>query len=327
MGAVDTTYTFTATDTITSTKMNNIIDQTTMTDDAIWLNDGLEVASGKIRITGGGITSSKLGTGCVTSNAILDGTIVNADINASAAIALSKLGSGALPTAITIASANIVDGTIVADDIADATITAPKLNGAQTGSAPIYGVRAWANFDAQSNNDLAGSYSRSGTAVTVTATAHGLIAGNLIFIDFTVGTGTAPFDGLYVVDSVTDANTFTVTSSASTASTGTATLKRKTIRGSGNISCISAAAPSPIIPPTSNDTVANGYYIANFSVSMPNSNFAVFGTCSEDGALSAGSGNDILAGSPYNEKSAFITTISIAGGAIDALHNSVSIIG
>jgi hypothetical protein len=29
MGAVDTTYTFTATDTITSAKMNNIIDQTT----------------------------------------------------------------------------------------------------------------------------------------------------------------------------------------------------------------------------------------------------------------------------------------------------------
>ena len=30
---------------------------------------------------------------------------------------------------------------------ADGSITAPKLSGAQSGSAPIYGVRAWVNFD------------------------------------------------------------------------------------------------------------------------------------------------------------------------------------
>ena len=143
MGAVDTTYTFTATDTITSAKMNNIIDQTTITTDAI-IGTTLEVASGKLKIRSAGITSNELGTDSVTSNAILDGTIVNADINASAAIDLSKLATGALPTAITIASANIVDGTIATADIADANITAAKLDGAQTGTAPIYGVRAYA---------------------------------------------------------------------------------------------------------------------------------------------------------------------------------------
>ena len=31
--------------------------------------------------------------------------------------------------------------------IADGSITAPKLNGAQTGLAPIYAARAWVNFD------------------------------------------------------------------------------------------------------------------------------------------------------------------------------------
>jgi hypothetical protein len=31
--------------------------------------------------------------------------------------------------------------------ILDGSITAPKLNGAQTGSAPIYGCRAWVNFN------------------------------------------------------------------------------------------------------------------------------------------------------------------------------------
>ena len=61
-------------------------------------------------------------TGTVTSTMIADGTIVNADINASAAIAYSKLS---LNSSIT--SADIVDGTIVATDIANATITAAKM--------------------------------------------------------------------------------------------------------------------------------------------------------------------------------------------------------
>jgi hypothetical protein len=61
-------------------------------------------------------------TGTVTSTMILDGTILNADVNASAAIAYSKLNLGG-----TITSADLVDGTIVATDIADGTITAAKL--------------------------------------------------------------------------------------------------------------------------------------------------------------------------------------------------------
>ena len=64
MGAVDTTYTFTATDTITSAKMNNIIDQTTITPDAI-IGTTLEVASGKLKIRSAGITSNEMGVGSV----------------------------------------------------------------------------------------------------------------------------------------------------------------------------------------------------------------------------------------------------------------------
>jgi hypothetical protein len=77
-------------------------------------------------VTGTVITTGDSGT--VTSTMIADGTIVDADINASAAIALSKLATGALPTAITVASANIVDGTIVNADInASAAIVDTKL--------------------------------------------------------------------------------------------------------------------------------------------------------------------------------------------------------
>ena len=61
-------------------------------------------------------------TGTVTSAMIANGAIVDADINASAAIAYSKLNLNG-----TITSADIVDGTIVAGDIANATITAAKM--------------------------------------------------------------------------------------------------------------------------------------------------------------------------------------------------------
>lgn len=53
-------------------------------------------------------------TGSVTSTMIANGTILDADINASAAIALSKLATGALPTGITVASTNIVDSPALA---------------------------------------------------------------------------------------------------------------------------------------------------------------------------------------------------------------------
>jgi hypothetical protein len=61
-------------------------------------------------------------TGTVTSTMIANGAIVDADVNASAAIAKTKLNLGG-----TITSADLVDGTIVATDIADGTITAAKM--------------------------------------------------------------------------------------------------------------------------------------------------------------------------------------------------------
>jgi hypothetical protein len=82
--------------------------------------------------TASNVTTNANLTGDVTSvgnaTAIAAGAIVNADINASAGIALSKLATGALPSAITIASANIVDGSIVNADInASAAIVDTKL--------------------------------------------------------------------------------------------------------------------------------------------------------------------------------------------------------
>jgi hypothetical protein len=51
------------------------------------------------------------------------------------------------PSDLTVSAAKIQTNAITTDKIADANITAAKLNGAQSGSAPIYGARAWVNFN------------------------------------------------------------------------------------------------------------------------------------------------------------------------------------
>ena len=51
------------------------------------------------------------------------------------------------PSDLTVSSAKIQTNAVTTDKIADANITAAKLNGAQSGSAPIYAARAWVNFN------------------------------------------------------------------------------------------------------------------------------------------------------------------------------------
>ena len=80
----------------------------------------------------GQIVEAGIADSSVTSAKIVNGTIVDADVNASAAIAYSKLAlsnsivAGDLTTGA-VTSAKILDGTIVAGDIADAAVTSPKL--------------------------------------------------------------------------------------------------------------------------------------------------------------------------------------------------------
>jgi hypothetical protein len=115
--------TFAGAETVTATKLNNLVDNATI---ANIVNADISASAA--------IALSKLATGAlptgitVASANLADGTIVDADVSASAAIALSKLATGALPTAITVASANLVDGTIVNADVsASAAIAGTKV--------------------------------------------------------------------------------------------------------------------------------------------------------------------------------------------------------
>jgi hypothetical protein len=127
------------------------------------------------------IALTKLGTGAlpttitVASANIVDGTIVNADINASAAIALSKLGTGALPTAITIASANIVDATITGTDIAAGTITSSNILDATIVNADI-SASAGIVDTKLATISTTGKVSNSATTATSANTASAIVA-------------------------------------------------------------------------------------------------------------------------------------------------------
>lgn len=373
MPVVDTTQSFATGDTVTSTTLNNIMDQSIFVAGAVVSGSGLAITAGG-QMTTSNIPGANIANGTITggvagvNSKIANSTITPTNLSSGAPawtasttslgnavtgtyttnIAPARTGDGltelqfgsqaTVSNSASITRNTGVNGTFAITNTGTGAITLSASSGVTfgtanmptpSGTAPIYGCRAWVNFNGQANSDLSGTYSRSGaTSVTITATAHGLIVGNRVFLDFTVNTGTAPFDGIYEVATVIDANSFTVISSTTTASTGTILLKRKIIRSSGNISCVSdAQANPPAIPPTSNQTPDNGYYIVNFETAMPNSNFAISGVVNQDGTLSSSGGNDILGGFGFNEKCAYVTTISVGSIAVDCLYNNVMVIG
>jgi hypothetical protein len=126
MGVVNTTYTFSGTDTITSSKLNNIIDDTTFTSDAIQ-GDTLQVVSpGKLAVKAGGITSNEL-----ASNSVVTAKI--ADFN----VTTSKIADSNVTTA------KIADSNVTTAKIADANVTQVKLAPNVAGNGPAF--RAYAS--------------------------------------------------------------------------------------------------------------------------------------------------------------------------------------
>jgi len=95
----------------------------------------IEINSDTLRVKDGGVTSAKIADltivagdiadGAITSAKILDGTIANADINASAAIAYSKLA---------------LSNSIVAGDITSAAVTNAKINNGASGDVALVSV-------------------------------------------------------------------------------------------------------------------------------------------------------------------------------------------
>ena len=97
-------------------------------------------------------------------------------------------------------------------DAATSTNVNATLSVAITDSDPDLSVAA-----AYTINDGAGG---SGTTITITKTSHGYSVGSLVTLDFTSGTGV---DGDYIIQSVPNANTYTLTSATSLNTSGNCT--------------------------------------------------------------------------------------------------------
>jgi hypothetical protein len=139
-GVVDTTNTFTTDQVITSTLLNNIIDQTFFTSDAL-SGSTLALVAGKMKVATNGITSNEMGVGAVTTNAIAADAVATVKILDSN-VTTAKIADSAVTTV------KIADANVTTAKIADASITPAKLNGEQAGSDPVYGIRAFARIEA-----------------------------------------------------------------------------------------------------------------------------------------------------------------------------------
>jgi len=95
---------------------DNAVDTAAIVADAV---NGTKIADDSIgaeHITANAVGASELADNAVDTAAIADN-----------AVTMAKLNSGALPTDITVASANLVNGTVATADIADSAITTAKM--------------------------------------------------------------------------------------------------------------------------------------------------------------------------------------------------------
>jgi hypothetical protein len=177
---------------------------------------------------------------------------------------LTSQGTGAPPQWTSRDTSTLVNGTTKLSVDSSGNFTSVVPSGSTL--LPSFLPRAWVNFDGGTAANVSGTYSQSGTTVTVTITGHGLIVGNVIYADATTGTAV---DGTYTVATVTDANTFTYTAGTSLSTSGSITLFRRNIRGSGNVGSVTYA------------NSAGRFYI-NFSTAMPDANYAAMGMASRE---------------------------------------------
>jgi hypothetical protein len=114
------------------------MDESSFISDAIVPNQGLQItAGGQMQIPNSGITTALIGNNQVTTSKIANLDITTAKI-ANSAVTTDKIANSNVTTA----------------KILNANVTAEKLNGEQTGSAPIYGIRAWIGFNGTGSNPI-----------------------------------------------------------------------------------------------------------------------------------------------------------------------------
>lgn len=184
--------------------------------------------------------------------------------------------------------------------------------------APVYGCRAWVNFNGTAAGTFAGGASTvtriagSTTATITTTNDHGLITGNIVYAASGVVAGT------YTVTVLTS-TTFTITTAATTALSAVAiTFNFATIRAAGNINSVAK--------------LGTGDYAINLTTAMPDTNYCVnalvnaTGSADRTGRIGAfGNGSETALNSAYSTTAVQLKSYNEASGALDKFLISVAI--
>jgi len=256
MAVVKTTNLFSNNEQITSAKLNNIMVNSSFDSGAVVPSSGLEVtAGGQMQIPNGGIKTALLETGAIDASKISTGGPSWTASSISLPNPTTITGNATVTENATVTGNATITGTTTSTGAL--TVGTAKMD-VPSGSAPIYGCRAWVNFDGTTAANIGGTYVRDSTTVTVTTSvAHGLIVGHKVYLDFTSGSAV---DGAFVVTGITSSTIFTVTHGTSGATSGNVTLNRRLIRGSGNVANVSI--------------IGIGRYAVNFTTAFLDANYA-----------------------------------------------------
>ena len=178
MAVITKGHTFANGDQVTAVKLNNLADDATFASGAVD-NVSTQLSSGSIIVKDGGIATAKLADSAVTTAKIADSNVTTAKI-ADSAVAFEKLDdvidddTMATASATTLATSESIKAYVDNNGITQST-----------GSAPYYGVRAWANYNGVNNTLYAG-----GNIASVTKNGTG---------DYTFTFTTAMPDGNYAL--------------------------------------------------------------------------------------------------------------------------------
>jgi hypothetical protein len=196
MATVTAGYNWTSGEVVTPAKMNSAATPTVVVADS-------EVTTAKIA------DASSTTTG-----------VTNAKLRHSAALSVVGRTANTSGAPADIAAANdnevlrrsgtaVGFGTVATAGIADAAVTAAKLSGAQTGAAPVFGVRAWAKFAGRNSNGAC-VVNASGNVTSVTRISSGI---------YEVVMATALPDANYAILCTSEANSNRIESFTETTTT------------------------------------------------------------------------------------------------------------